>query len=45
MLNISRTVRDRNKISKTGIRKSMVADHMHIFVLPKPSQATLFSIT
>jgi len=45
MLNISKTVRDRNKISKAGIRKSMVADQMHMFVLPPLRHVTLFSVT
>ena len=44
-LYISRTAIDRNKISKTGNRKSMVADQTHMFVLPQPCHVTLFSVT
>jgi hypothetical protein len=44
-LNISRTVRDREKISKMGNRKSMVADQMHMFILPQPCHVTLFLVT
>jgi len=31
-LNISRTVRVRDEISKTGNKKSMIAEQMHMFV-------------
>jgi len=44
-LNISRTVGDRDEISKTGNRKSMMAEQMHMFILPQQSHVTLFSVT
>ncbi len=44
-LNISRTVRARDEISKTGNRKSMIAEQMHMFILPQPCHVTLFSVT